>query len=497
MFLGIDIGTSGIKSTIVDLMGSIKAHVYYPLTTYGMKEKKRELDPLEVGEKVLEAVEAVLNQAKTSDITLITIASLGEAIVPISADGRVLMNSIVGSDSRGGEELEWLIHQLDEKVLTDITGLNLSYIYSLNKILYIKRHYPEIHDQVWKYMCFTDYTGYLLTGEAKIDYAMASRTMAFDIHKKEWSKQILDAAGIDAEYFSRPVQGGEIIGKLSNNLSRRLGLGNNIPVMAGSHDHIFNALGAGAVFPGICSNIVGTTEGITTVLKKPMSSDSISRNNISCQPFVRPNIFNTVAWHNTAGAMVNWYIDIFFRNSENKKNELLQSLNKTLDTMPSPIMILPHFAGATARYMDEKAKGGIIGLSLNTTKEEIYKGILEGSAYECRVIIDCILEAGIPIEKIIISGGGSNSLLWLKIKANILGMPVYKSAFSDTGAVGGAILGAVVTGVYGSLKEAYEQMIPQGEKIEPDMKYHEIYEERFLEYKELYTKLKSINHKLS
>ncbi len=497
MVLGIDIGTSGVKSTIVDFDGRIRAYSYRIVTTYGIREQKRELNPMEVGEKVFETIREVLSQTRSCKIELITISALGEAIIPIAFDGKVLMDSILGSDPRGAEEMRWIQQQLGEKLLTDITGVNPSYIYSINKILYIKKHAPQIHKQVWKYMCFTDYMGYLLTKEAKIDYSMASRTMAFDIHKKQWSGKILGIADIDDNLFSDPVQGGQIIGNICNDVKERFGLNYDIPVMVGSHDHIYNALGAGAVSTGICSNTVGTTEGITTVLEEIISSENILANNISCEPFVLPNMYNTVAWHNTAGGMVNWYVDTFYKESSKNRNEILEELGKGITEVPSKLMVLPHFSGETAKYMDELAKGGILGLTMTTTREEIYKAILEGSSYECRIIIECIEKAKIPIKKIIISGGGSKSFPWMKIKANILGREVYKSAFPDTGAIGGAILGAVVTGHYGSLKEAYPAMIPLGELIEPDMNFNKVYNERYEEYKELYCKMKKLNHKLS
>lgn len=496
MLLGIDIGTSGVKTTVVDVTGSVHAHAYRPFTTYGAKEGKRELNPLEVEEKSFEAVREVLAETKQEKIELITISSLGEAVVPVAKDGTVLMNSIIGSDPRGSVELKALCHVMGEETLTQITGLNLSYIYSLNKILYVKKHYPHIHDRVWKYMCFTDYMGYLLTGNAIIDYSMASRTLAFDYQKKAWSKEILETAQIPESIFSKPVQGGSLIGEISSGAKKKMGISYEVPVMVGSHDHIFNAIGAGVVRSGVCSNTVGTTEGITAVLDRTMPAQSIQKNNISCEPFVKADMYNTVAWHNTAGAMVNWYLQTFYQESSKSRGELLNGLNKTVSDHPSSLMVLPHFSGATAKYMDEKAKGCILGLTVTTSREEIYKAVLEGASYEFRMIYDSILEAGITLDQIIVSGGGSNSLPWLKIKADILGETIYKSACVDTGALGGAVLGAWKLGKYTSLEKAARAMIKTGTAVEPNMKNHEIYKERYCKYKELYIKLKDLNHLL-
>ena len=497
MFLGIDIGTSGIKATIIDEKGNMCARAYRPLRTYGLEERKRELSPVQVKEETLQAVAEVLHTSPAEEIRLITVASLGEAVVPVGADGCALMNSIIGSDSRGSEELEEVACRIGEEQLTEITGLNLSYIYSLNKMLYIRAHYPEIHRRVWKYMCFTDYIGFVLTGEAVIDYSMASRTMAFDIRKKRWSDEILNAVQMSKDLLSHPVPGGTVAGSVRKEIKEELGIFYDIPVLVGSHDHIFNAIGAGAIKPGICSNTVGTTEGITTVLGGRIDSRSIRENLISCEPFVRPHLYNTVAWHNAAGAGVNWFLDNFFGGSEEPKDQTLAGLNGQQGHHPSNLLVVPHFAGATAGHMDEKAKAAVIGITMATGREEIYKAILEGTAFECRVILDSIRHAGIPVNKVVVSGGGSRSSLWMQIRSSILGRELYCSACADTGALGGAVLGAVVLGLYRSLKDAAGQMVRPGTVVEPEAEAVRIYEERYELYRQMYGRLRDINERLS
>lgn len=497
MFLGIDVGTSGVKATVVDESGTIVRHAYRVLTAYGGREGKRELNPEEVKERTFEVIEEVIRNCRQVHISLVTISSLGEAVVPVGKDGKALANSIIGSDSRGAGELEWIKAHMDEKELTDITRLNLSYIYSLNKILHIRKHTPDVHQKTWKYMCFTDYIGFILTGETKIDFSMASRTMAFDIHSRKWSEKILHTVQIGEEYFSKPVPGGSIIGYLLPSVKKRLNITYDVPVMAGTHDHILNALGAGAAISGNCSNIVGTTEGITAIFDKMLDTDCIIKENISCEPFVQQGLYNTVAWHNTAGAMVNWYMETYWKDSMLSRDEIFDYLTQNIPTGPGKLMVLPHFSGSTARYMDEKAKGAVIGLTMTTDREEIFKAILEGASYECRVILEAVGNSGIALDKIIVSGGGSRSPLWMKVKADILGRPVYRASCFDTGALGGAILGSVVLGTYESIQEASIQMADTPEMVEPDMKCHRIYQERYEEYKELYLKLKNLNHILS
>lgn len=498
MFLGVDIGTTGVKTCIVDLDGNICSKAYNKFNMYGLNEGKRELNPQEIFDGVKQTIHGVIKNRFAQPIQLITISSLGEAIVPLDRNGKVLMNSILGTDRRGSKELQWVKNQFSDNEITRITGLNLSSIYSLNKILYIKNNRPEIYRNTWKFFCIADYIVFNLTGKACIDYSLASRTMAFDYNEYKWSKAILKKCDISLELFPTAVPSGTVIGTIHNNISKELGLPLNIKVAIGAHDHIFNSIGSGAVHMSTCSNAVGTTEGLTVYLGKDrLDINTIVNNNISCEPFVLPKTFNTVAWHNTAGALLNWFVKIFFNGKEKcKSNAILKNMDGVCNRAPSHLMVLPYFAGSTTRYMDDKAKGAIIGLNLSTTKEEIYKALLEGSTYELMIIFQAITKAGIDIDCIVVSGGGSKSRIWLETKADILGKEITTVACTETGALGSAVLASVKCGYYRTISEATEAMVKYKEIIYPNEKFHTLYRERFQEYQGLYDSLKSANHML-
>ncbi len=500
MYLGLDVGTSGVKATVIDDSGTIHAisSKSYPLL--GLEENHRELDPLQVWESVKTVIHDVLGKADSSDIDFITVASLGEAIIPINKSGLPIMRSIIGSDIRGRKELESVCQQIPPPELTRITGLNLSTIYSLNKILYIRRHLPRIYAETEKFLCFTDFIVYVLTGEYVIDFSMASRTMAFDINKCTWSKYILDKVSVDPNLFSRTAIAGEIVGKILPSIAAETGLPQTVSVLIGPHDHICNALGAGAVEKGACSNVVGTTEGITAILgDEKLSISDISKNNISCQPFVLSNTYNTVAWHNTAGALINWFMNQFFckNRTPDQTKVILDQLNHAYHGKPTRLLIQPYFSGATTQFMDDKAKGTILGLSLSTTREEIYQALLEGSCYECMLIVEALENASIPVKHLIVNGGGSKSDPWLSIKADMLGKPVYTVDCQDTGALGSAIIAAVANKRFSSVIEAAQNMVRPGKIIEPNMNNNRVYRERFEQYKCLYSQIKDINHLLN
>lgn len=370
MYLGVDIGTSGVKVSLVDRRGEALATAYRKFRIHGLERDLRELEPAEMAEGAKSAIREVAAKSGRNAFDLILVSSLGEAIVPTDSSGAPLSRCIMGSDRRGSEELEHVLNLIPPLRLAEITGLNPSSIYSLNKILHLRRHKPDLFQKARRFFCVADYFVYLLTGETVIDYSLASRTMALDIDAGAWSEEILNAVGIDPGVLSTPVPTGTVAGPITAATAAELGLAPGIPVAIGAHDHLFNSLGVGAVGAGDVSNAIGTTEGLTAILDRRMQPAAIVDNNISCEPFVSVGQYNTVAWHNTAGAMVNWFLDMFYGRERTPEQtaSYLGELNRTCGTGPGKLVALPHFSGSTTRHMDAEAKGGIVGLTLGTSR---------------------------------------------------------------------------------------------------------------------------------
>ena len=188
MYIGLDIGTSGSKADLIDKHGNVLESGQVSYSFSKIAGGYRELD----AQGVWEAAEKCLYEAARGQyVESITVSALGEAIVPIDREGRPVGPGITGTDIRGAEELREIEEAFGIRTLTDITGLNMSTIYSANKILWMKKYQPEIYDKAYKILTFQDYIIYRLTHEAVIDYSMASRTLLFDVNKKDWSDALL------------------------------------------------------------------------------------------------------------------------------------------------------------------------------------------------------------------------------------------------------------------------------------------------------------------
>lgn len=494
MYVGLDIGTSGTKAALVEETGRVLCSHQ---VSYGFANTAggyRELDAEVIWQAVLQCLDKVGHHM---EVRTITVSALGEAIVLTDENGKPLATGIAGTDIRGTQELEELKIRFGERQLIDVTGQNLSTIYSANKILWLKKNQPQLLRNASKILTFQDYIIYRLSGRAVIDYSMASRTMLFDINKMDWFDPLIEAVGITREQLAEPAIGGSIVGCISEKIAAAIGISADAKIVVGTHDHIANAIGSGVCEVGSCSNTVGTTEGLTAVLRRDqLPSQAIDAYQISCEPFALKGLFNTVAWHNASGVLLRWFVQEFVLKE--KPGDILNvfaDMNSKMSDEPTKLLVLPHFSGAATPHMDSRSTGVIVGLTLDTSRDEIYKAMMEGANFETAQIMDSLKKAGLQPRKLIATGGALSPQL-LQIKADILGLEVYTVQNRQTGTLGGAMLGAVVSGTYGSLKEAAQVMVTLDRSYEPNPIRHTIYQEKIELYKKIYPAVCEISHGL-
>lgn len=494
MYIGLDIGTSGTKASLIQPDGTVLRNAQISYGFCNTRDGCRELDPREVWKVVMECLKKA---GRDMPVKTITVSALGEAMIPVNLQGDPLDVSITGTDKRGSAELAHLAELAGRKRLTEITGLNLSTIYSANKLVWIRENQPELFRKTWKFMSFQDYVIYRLCGAAVMDYSMASRTMLFDLDILNWSKELTEIAGIKKELLSRPVPPGTVAGTIRREFAESLGLPEDVKIVTGTHDHICNALGCGAAEKGSCADTVGTTEGLTAVLTRDqLSTDNIEKYQISCEPFAARGLYNTVAWNNTSGILLKWFVTEFAR--EEKRGGLSEAfarMNVQMRPEPTKLLVLPHFSGAATPYMDSESKGAVLGLTLDTRREDLYKALMEGANLELAMILEGLKKAGLKVNKVVATGGALSPEL-LQIKADVLDLEIQTVKEKQTGTLGGAILGAVAAGDFPGIREAADQMVKRGPSYEPDSVRSRIYKEKLELYREVYPSVAKISRRI-
>jgi len=498
MFVGLDLGTSGTKAVVFNEEGKIiesshKEHdMLFPQKGY------IELNPEDIWQEVRHVLKNISSKIKYSErIKALSISSFGEAFVPITHKGEVLHNSILATDIRGEEEINILVEKLSEDKIVEITGLPISPTYSISKMLWLKNNRYDIYKKVWKFLLYQDFIFYKLCGKIISDYSLASRTMALDIGKRCWSEEILDVAGIDQDLLPKIDVAGSIVDKISQKVASDLGLPESLLLVLGGHDQPCCALGAGAISQGSAVDSMGTTECITLILEDRLKNNVIKEYGFPNEPFINKNSYNTMAYLHTAGVLLKWFMNTFAEMEKVtflKDSKVIYSyFDEISPEPPSKLFILPYFAGTGTPHMDTGAKGAIIGLTLETKREDIYLAFLEGIAFDIQNNIKCLEQSGIILNKLYAVGGGSKAKKWLQMKSDISEKEISTLECNEAGALGAAILAAKAVCIFDNLKAAVKSMVKVKDTFYPDKKTREIYKEKFQQFGKLYQNIKETN----
>ncbi len=492
--LGIDIGTSGCKATIVDEYGAVLSEAYQEYSLISEKPGWQELDPDRVWNAVVNVLTNALARYKGPAIRAIGASSFGEATVALDCKGNVLCKSMIYIDNRGHEEAEQLRSTIGDARVLSITGTAVDPMYSLCKIMWLKEHRPEVYQRTWKFMLFADFILFRLGARPATDYSLATRTMAFDLEHKTWSHEILESAGIDPEKFCEPVQAGTPIGTLSAKLSKAFYLKDKAMLVAGGHDQTCAALGAGVIKPGLAVDDLGTTECITPVFTQPILTPAMSANYYASVPHVLPDLYVTYAFTFTCGSILKWLRDLLGSSLQDEAlladRNIYEYLIEHAAKEPSSLFVLPHFAGAATPYMDHTSHGAILGLTINTRRKDLIKGILEGVTFEIMVNLERLAEAGVQIDEFIAVGGLSKSSEFLQLKANMMGKKITTLKVTEAGTIGVAILAGTACGVYPSTQAAIDRLVRKDKTYTPDPNLAALYRQRFETYKGIYTAIR-------
>jgi len=484
--LGLDIGTSGCKAAVFDTNGSLVANAYKEYSLIYPKRGWMELDPNIVAESVFWCIRQCTSVCNGLNISAVAVSSQGEAVIPVGFDGKPLANSIVTFDNRNVKEYEWFKSRFDKFRIMKITGAPQHTMFTITKILWIKNNLPEIFDNTWKFMCFGDYISYKLGAEPCIDYSMASRTMAFDIAKKEWSYEILKGCGISENSLPNPVPSGETIGSVHKAVAEDLKLSPDAIIVSGGHDQVCCSLGAGVLESGIAMDSLGTTESILCVNKDAVITPEMVDMNLPCYIYAVNNLYAYLTFLSSSGSILRWLRDNFMDSEE---KDFYRAMDKTIEEKykkPSGLFVLPHFSGSGTPYLDFNSRGVIAGLTLDTDKYQVYKAILEGTSYESRLNIECMEKCGIEVNELRCIGGGAKSRLWLQMKADITGKRVAELEVSEAGCLGAAILAGIGCGAFKTAEEAVDRYIRVKNEYLPDGDMHEIYSEAYSKYVNMY-----------
>lgn len=494
-YIGIDVGTTGSKATVIEQSGKIVLSIYHEYDLEFPKPGYVTMNP----NKVWNAVKRALSEAAAQyvgPIEAIAAASFGEAVVFMGADDRPVCDSIFYTDIRGSESLDELRSRLDVDSFQLRTGMPINYMYTLPKLMWVQKNEPHILEKTHKLLPYSSYIAYMLSGEAAADGSLSSRTLLFNRLTMDWDGETLDTFGILREWMPKFVPAGDPVGRILPSVAKELGIKGNPIIVSGVHDQIAAGLGAGSLRSGDMADGIGSAECITAVLPdNDVDFKGMFKYNICAEPYAVPGKYLALVFSNTAGAALKWYRDTFEQELREKcdaagKNTY-NELNKSLTDEPSPLLFLPYLAGTGTPYMDSYAKGAVMGLTLASTKSDLYRAIIEGNNYEMRYNLEIMEKYGMKYEALTAVGGGASPEA-LRIKADIFQKPIYMLNTNQGGTVGMVMLCGRAAGQFASFEEAVSALVKKTGCIEPSARYAAQYDEKYEQYKRMYEAARSV-----
>ncbi len=490
--LGIDVGTTGCKAIVFSANGSIMATAYVEYDVRRPAVGFAELDSSEVWEKVKQTIARAVHDAPSGDpVQALAASSMGEAVVPVSKDRRILGPSILIVDRRGEEQVAQLKQKIDDQTCYQITGNPVGNQFGLSKLIWLRDSKPELYDQTYKFLNWSGFVAFMLGAEPHVDYSLANRMLLFDIAAEDWSSRMLETSGIDREKLPRCVSAGSTVGTVSPEIAQELGLPESTIVAAGTHDQCANALGSGSVEANTAMYGMGTFPTIVPVFADRKNPEKMVELGLNTEHHAVPGSFVSFIYH-MGGSAIKWYRDTFAREEHRRAQaegeDIYERLFSELPAEAGPLLVLPHFAPMGPPDFLSDSCGLILGLKADTKRGALLKALLEANNFAHRLTVDQLSTVGIGLEEIRAVGGGSRSDAACQICADIFDRPVIRPNVTEAGALGSAILAGFAAQLYPSPKAAAQRIVSVESSFEPDPtrvgRYREIYE-KYLELRSL------------
>jgi xylulokinase len=512
--LAVDIGSSRCKAVVFSLAGEILTQHSCPYTPDFPAPSHAEIDPDFFWQAVCRCSQAV-SKNLSDPVRALCLSSHGETFVPVNTRNEAIAPAILNQDNRATEETVWLERIFGRKHLFEITGLVAHPMYPVPKILWLRKHRPDIFASSVRFLTVIGYVLSRLGLPPYIDYSLASRYLAFDIRQRRWSEEILAATEIKAACLPIPVSAGTVAGKLDAAAAGQLGLLPGTIVVMGGHDQPCGALGVGAIGSGRVADSMGTYECLLAASDQPCLSAAALAASLNSYCHVVPDKFVTLAYF-PSGIMIKWFHDLLYGEAHGEahgeargethgddivtrggdpssaESAHYATLEREAAAGPTGLCITPNLIGTCNPDFNPQARGIISGLSANTTRSQIYKGILEGIACEMSQMTDILRNAVGEFRDIYVTGGGSRSALGLQLRAALSNRQLHVMECPEAVCLGGAILAGVASGEYASLPEAVELVVRDVSAVSPDNAIAAAYAQQARKYRHLRSALTAI-----
>lgn len=494
--IGIDVGTSATKTVLFDENGTVvcSASAEYPL--YQPQNGWAEQNPKDWKDAVLKTLRQTVDGSDVSgeDIKGIGISGQMHGLVMLDEAGEVIRPSIIWCDQRTGEEVEDMLKAMPRERWIEITANPPLTGWTAAKILWVRKHEPELFVRCRRILLPKDYIRYVLTGVFATEVSDASGMQLLNVPDRRWSREVLEALNLDEALFGKVYESCEVTGTLLPEIARMTGLPEQTKVVGGAGDNAAAAVGTGIVRDKTAFTTIGTS-GVVFAHTSRISIDPKGRVHTCCAAV--PGTWHIMGVTQGAGLSLKWFKDQFCQDyvaEANKQGcDVYDLINKDVENVvpgSDKLIYLPYLMGERTPHLDPDCRGVFFGLSAVHTKKHLLRAVMEGVAYSLCDCNEILKEMGVEVAKMMACGGGGRSPVWRQMLADLYGCTVKILEQEEGPALGAAILAGVGCGVYADVETACDRLIREKSSTEPVKEEAEIYGEYHRLYQSLYGSLK-------
>jgi xylulokinase len=475
-----DLGTTGNKATLYDREGRLVGSSLSAYETEYAHQGWAEQDPHDWWSAVCASGHELLATTGVAqdDIACIVFSGQMAGCVPLDKRARPMRNAIIWADTRAVKQVDWTARRIDPEAVYRITGHRLSSSYSLAKILWLRDNEPELYKSADKFVHAKDSVTARMTGMVATDLSDASSMNLLDLDQGTYSPAILDAVSLSEDRLPDLRASTDVVGGVLPAVADELGVAAGTPVVLGGGDGSCAAAGAGVVSEGAAYNYIGSSSWIAIATPRPLH-DPKQRTFTFCH--VVPGMFMPTGTMQTAGASYQWTRDNLFVGGEPEAPgaSVYERMNREAEVSPAGargLVFLPYLMGERSPRWNTRARGAFVGLTIRHERADLYRAVLEGVAFNLRVILDAFVAQGARIESMRLIGGGARGHVWNRIMADVYGVPVERlSVLEEATSMGAALVGGVGVGLYEGFSMC-ERMNPVAATIEPDPASQAVYD---------------------
>ncbi|WP_146456491.1 xylulokinase [Rubripirellula tenax] len=493
-YLGIDIGTSGTKTLLIDETGAViaEANAEYPL--HQPKPGWTEQDPEDWWNATVKTVRSVMKSGKVkpADVKAIGLSGQMHGSVFLDKNDKVIRNALLWNDQRTAAQCDEITSAAGgRKALIKMVANPALTGFQAPKVLWLRENEKRNFDKLAKVLLPKDDIRRRLIGDYVTEVSDASGTLFLDVVKRKWSTKLISKLGLDAGLLPRVVESDEVTGTLTAEAAKLLGLTTDCKVVGGAGDCAAGAVGNGVVKSGVLSTSIGTS-GVMFVHSDQPQYDADGRLHTFCHAV-------NGKWHMmgvnlTSGGSLQWWVDSVIRGltgvADAKRYEAATAEAAKVAAGSDGVLFLPYLNGERTPHADPNARGSFVGMNLTHTRGHMTRAVMEGITFALRDSLEIITSMGVPVKQVRASGGGSKNPMWRQMQSDVFGKKVTTLVVEQGPAFGVALLAAVGDGAYKSIEQACSATIKVADETAVDKAAAKKYDQLFPIYRDLYGNLK-------